>query len=130
MSDREKELTVLIAEECRITAEMLPSLEYCRGLAFRMNRHLGGSVSIKFSTISDLICEFRWRGKYVAALYFHNTSPDEVRIRAWNNGEPMGYYHREFVWEAAFRPALADLISRDREDLMAVERKIGAVLLP
>lgn len=130
MSDREKELTILVAEGCKITREMLPSWEYCRNLGVRINRHLGGGVSIKFNAFSDVFCEFRWRGRHVATVYFHDTAPDEIRIHACNHsgGELPRSYPLARVWEAAFRPALASLLFLDREDLEAVERKIGAAL--
>src|SRR3972149_12002595 len=104
MGEREKELTITIPEGCRISRDMLPHWEYCRNLALRMHRHLGG-VSIKFDSISDLFCEFRRHGKFVATVYFHSALPDEVRIRACNfGGELPRIYPTAPVWKRAFLP--------------------------
>ena len=129
MSDREKELTILVAEGCQITTEMLPHWEYCRNLGFRMNRHLGGGVSIKFKAFSDVVCEFRWRGKFVATIYFLNSTDMELRVATRNRpGQLPERYPIERIWETAFRPAFAALLFLEREDLKAVEQKIGAAL--
>ncbi|MBI2037148.1 MAG: hypothetical protein HYT14_02200 [Candidatus Liptonbacteria bacterium] len=129
MSDREKELTILIAEGCQITRDMLPHWEYCRNLALRMHRHLGGT-SIKFSVISGLICEFRRHGKFVATIYFHDAAPDELRIHACNHsgGEIPRTYPLAQAWEKAFRPALASLLFEERQTLDEVERKLCSAL--
>lgn len=129
MSDREKELTILVTEGCKLTTEMLPHWEYCRNLALRMNQHLGGGISVKFNVISDLLCEFRWRGKHVATFYFLNTAPDEVRIRACNfGGELPRSYPIAQVWERIFQPALGSLLYEERrtleQALEEMERKI------
>lgn len=130
MADREKELTILVAEGCLFTAEMLPYWEYCRNLALRMHRHLGGGMSIRFSTLSDLLCEFRWRGKHVATLYFHGVAPGEVRIHtaSFANSDLPRVYSIAQVWETAFQPAIASLLFEERQTLDEVERKIRMAL--
>ena len=128
MGDREKELTIIIAEGCRITRDMLPRWEYCRNLALRMHRHLGG-MSIKFNIISGLFCEFRRHGKFVATIYFHDAAPDEVRIRACNFGcELPRTYPLAQVWEKAFLPAPASLLFQEQQTLDEVERKLRVAL--
>ncbi len=128
MGDREKELTIIIAEGCRISRDMLPHWEYCRNLALRMHRHLGG-VSIKFDSISDLFCEFRRHGKFVATIYFHDVAPDELRIRARNFvGELPRTFPLAQAWEKAFLPALASLLFEEQQTLDEVERKLRVAL--
>lgn len=126
-SGRKQELKrPTILTTCEINKNRLEFYNYCCDWACRLQNFLGDGVSIKYDGFLDL-CEFRWKGKFIARIYYGDGSypPGHGFYSAESYVLPMSHdFKPDEVWEDALKLSVQRHIQEDIRSLRILNKKI------
>lgn len=124
-AETKSEPTILV--DCKADLNGLDFYNYCHDWARRLHKFLDGGVSIKIRHIRYYLCEFRWKGKFIAIIFEERGlyPPGPGFYTAESYVCPVSFrFKPDEVWEGALKLSVQRHIQKDIKSLKLLNKKV------